>query len=87
LKKYEELARLQKEKLEIRNLNLTLDRSSGNNHNSLIHFSVNLDSKSSKMDAVNKFKNKLKDFVTNYTQIMKDMEKLNLSRLEFHFHH
>jgi len=32
------------------------------------------------MDAINKFKNKFKDFILKYDQIMADVEKINLSR-------
>jgi hypothetical protein len=80
VKKYEELARLHKEKLELREKNLVVDRSSGTSYCENRISVVNLENRSSKMDLVNRFKNKLKDFVSKYDQIMKDIEKLNLSR-------
>jgi len=69
VKKYEELARIQQEKLDLRQKNMNPDRSS-----------VNFDKRNSKMDLVNKFKNKLKDFTSKYDQIMKDAASLNLTR-------
>ena len=44
------------------------------------YFQVNFDKRNSKMDLVNKFKNKLKDFTSKYDQIMKDAASLNLTR-------
>lgn len=44
------------------------------------YFQVNFDKRNSKMDLVNKFKNKLKDFTSKYDQIMKDVATLNLTR-------